>query len=181
MKPLFTFSHLLIALCSVTLLFATGCASTGNSTINQPFTAKLNQFKSATVEVKSTVANPPEKLDEFLEQLQIRTIVKLREAKAFEKIYSQAETDSHSDLRITVIITNVRDVDNFNRVMWGAFAGQAKTEATIEFNEQATGKLIGSGKIEGKSSNGTIFSGTTPEAVDRVADEVVKIVEENLY
>jgi len=164
----------------MTLLFATGCASTGNSTMSQPFTAKLSHFKGTTVEVKSTMPNPPEKLAEFLVQLESRIIAKLRQQKAFEKIFSQAETDSHSDLRITVIITNIRDVDNFSRIMWGAFAGQAKTEAIIEFNEQTTGKLIGSGKIEGKSSNGTVFSGTTPEAVDRVADEVVKIVEQNL-
>ena len=63
--------------------------------------------------------------------------------------------------------------------MWGAFAGQAKTEATVEFREQTTGKLIGSGEIEGKSSNGSVLAGTTPEAVDRVADEVVNLVEEN--
>ncbi len=162
------------------LLFVTGCASTGQSTISQPLAVKLSQFKSAMVEVKSDVPNPPAKLDEFMEQLQIRIIVKLREQKAFEKIYSQAETDSHADLRITVIITKVRDVDNFNRVMWGALAGQARTEAKVEFTDPATGTLIGSGDIVGKSSNGTVFSGTTTEAVDRVADEVAKLVEQNL-
>jgi hypothetical protein len=170
----------MIGLCSIVLLFAAGCASTGNSTMSQPLTVKLSQFKSATVEVKSTAPQAPVRLDEFLEQLQSRIIVKLRESNAFKRIYSQAEMDSHSDLRITVIITKIRDVDNFNRVMWGALAGQAKTEATVEFSEQSTGKLLGSGEIEGKSSNGTVFSGTTSEAVDRVADEVVKLVEQNL-
>jgi hypothetical protein len=131
------------------------------------------------VEVKSDPA-PTDNQAELLEQLQIRIIVKLRAAKAFEKMYSQAETDSHSDLRIAVTITKIRDVDNFNRFMWGAMAGQARTEATVEFTEQTTGKLIGSGRIEGKSSNGTVFSGTTSEAVERVADEVVKLVLQHL-
>jgi Domain of unknown function (DUF4410) len=148
--------------------------------ISQPVAVKLSQFKSATVEVKSVMSETPEKLNEFMEQLRSRVIVKLRERRAFEKIYSQAETDSHSDLRITVIITRIRDIDNFDRVMWGAMAGRAKTEATVELTEQASGKLIGSGKIEGKSSNGSVLSGTTPQAVDRVADEVVNLVEKNL-
>ncbi len=179
MKLQFRFSQIPILICSIVFLFAAGCASTGNSTMSQPLSVKLSQFKSATVEVKSTIPKAPEKLDEFMEQLQSRIIVKLREQKAFEKIYSQAETDSHSDLRITVIITKIRDIDNFDRVMWGAFAGQAKTDATVEFTEQTTGKLIGSGEIEGKSSNGSVLAGTTPEAVDRVADEVVNLVVKN--
>lgn len=180
MKPKTAFSKTLIPLCFITLLFVTGCASTGSSTINQPVSVKLSHFKSATVEVKSSMTNTPERLDEFMVQLENRIIAKLRARRAFEKIYSQAETDSHSDLQIILILTKVRDVDNFDRVMWGALAGQAKTEATLELREQATGNLIGSGKIEGKSSNGTVFSGTTTEAVDRVADQVVNLVEQNL-
>ena len=180
MKQQFRLGHILIFFFSIAFLFATGCASTANSTMNQPISVKLSQFKSATVEVKSGMSKTSERLDEFLEQLEGRIIVKLREQKAFEKIYSQAETDSRSDLHITVIITKMRDVDNYDRVMWGALAGQAKTEATVELREQTTGKLIGSGQIEGKSSNGTVLSGTTPQAVDRVADEVVKIVDQNL-
>src|SRR2546430_13528433 len=34
-------------------------------------------------------------------------------------------------------------------------------------------------EVEGKSSGGTVFAGTTPESVDRVADEVVRIIREN--
>jgi hypothetical protein len=171
---------LILILCSAAFLLAAGCASTGNSTIDQPFSVKLSQFKSAKVEVKSTAANPPEKIDEFLEQLESRIIVKLRDSQTFEKIYSSAETDSHGDLRIIVTITKIRDIDNFDRVMFGALAGQAKTTATVEIKDEATGKLIGSGQIEGKSSNGTVLSGTTPEAVDRVADEVTDIIRKNL-
>jgi hypothetical protein len=178
MRFRFKLSQMLLLLSSVVFLLATGCASTGKSTMSQPLSVKLSKFKSATVEVKSTISKAPEKLDEFLVQLESRIIAKLRERKAFEKIYSQAETDSISDLRITVIITKMRDIDNFDRVMWGAFAGQAKTQAFVEFKEQTTGRLIGSGEIEGKSSNGTVLSGTTTEAVDRVADEVVNLVEQ---
>jgi hypothetical protein len=141
---------------------------------------KLGQFKSARVEVKATVSSQPEKLDEFLVQLESRVIAKLRVSNAFEKIFSQAETDSPAELRISVIITKIRDVDGFDRFMWGAIAGQAKTEATIELTDLATGKIIGAGQIEGKSSNGSVLAGTTPQAVDRVADEVINLVMKNL-
>jgi hypothetical protein len=176
----FPVNILVVFLCSAALLLATGCASTANSTIDQPFSVKLSQFKSAKVEVKSIATNPPEKIDEFLEQLGSRVIVKLRDTQTFEKIYSNAETDSHADLHIVVTITKIRDIDNFDRVMFGALAGQATTTATVEIKDETTGKLIGSGQIKGKSSNGTVLSGTTPEAVDRVADEVINVVRKNL-
>ena len=171
---------LILVLCSAVFLLAAGCASTGNSTIDQPFSVKLGQYKSAKVEVKSTAANRPEKIDEFLEQLESRIIVKLRDMQTFEKIYSNADTDSHAELHIVVTITKIRDIDNYDRVMFGALAGQAKTTAMVEIKDEATGRLIGSGQIEGKSSNGTVLSGTTPQAVDRVADEVTNIIRKNL-
>jgi hypothetical protein len=64
--------------------------------------------------------------------------------------------------------------------MWGAFAGQANSQATVELLEQPGGKLLGIGEIEGKSSGGSVIAGTTLEAVDRVADQVVRLVTENL-
>ena len=100
MKLQFGCSQKLFLICSIAFLFATGCASMGDSTMSQPLSVKLSQFKSVTVEVMSSMPKAPEKLDEFMEQLESRIIAKLRQQKAFEKIYSQAETDSHSDLRI---------------------------------------------------------------------------------
>ena len=52
---------LMIGLGCLVLLFATGCASTGKSTISQPLSVKLSQFKSAMVEVKSDAAESPGK------------------------------------------------------------------------------------------------------------------------
>jgi hypothetical protein len=163
------------------LSLATGCASSGSFTMNQPVSVKLSHFKSATVAVKSGLNGAPERLDEYMEQLESRIVVKLREQALFGKIYSHAETDSHADLGITVTITKIRDINDYDRVMWGALAGQATTHAKVDITDLATGKLIGSGEIVGKSSdNGTVFSGTTPQAVDRVADAVVDLVKSNL-
>lgn len=171
---------ILFVLSCTLILLATGCASTGKSSVSQPLNVKLSGFKSATVEIKSALPKSPAKLDEFMVQLESRVIAKLRERRAFDKIYPQAATDSPSELRILVSITKVREVNSFDRVMWGAFAGQAATEATLEVREQATGKLLGAGEIKGKSSGGSVIAGTTSEAVDRVADEVVRFVVENL-
>ena len=160
--------------------FGTGCASTGKSVVREPMNVKFGQFKSATVEVSSTMEKPPEKLNEFMAQLESRIIAKLREEKSFERIYPAAATDSPSELRLVLMITGVRDIDNFNRVMWGAFAGQANTRAKFEVRKKETDQLLGSVDIEGKSSGGSVFAGTTTQAVDRVADEVVRIVREHM-
>jgi len=162
------------------MLFGTGCASSGTSIVREPMNVKLGQYKSVTVEVSSAMEKPPEKLSEFMAQLESRIIAKLRDNKTFEKIYPAAATDSPSELRLLLRITGVRDIDNFNRVMWGAFAGQANTRARFEVREKQTDKLLGAVDIEGKSSGGSVFAGTTPESVDRVADEVVRAVQDNL-
>lgn len=163
------------------VLLATGCASTGKSTVRQPFVAKLGQFESTVVEVTSTVATPPAKIDEFMTQLEVRIITKLREQRAFEKVYSwAANADAQAQLKVSVVITSVREVDNFDRLMWGAMAGQASTKAVVEIRETASDALLGSHEIVGKSSGGTVFAGTTNEAVDRTAEEVVRIIVENL-
>jgi len=162
------------------LLFVTGCQSTGKSNLREPLAVKLRQFKSTTVEVKSTVPKPPKRLDEFMAQLESRIIGRLRSTNAFAQIYPAAAIDSPSQLKILVTITKVRDIDNMTRLMWGAMAGQANTQATVELREQPSGKLLAIGDIEGKSSGGSIIAGTTPEAVDRVADQVVRLITENL-
>ena len=170
----------LLLSCIAGSLFVTGCESTGKSNLREPLTTKLSQFKSATVEVKSTVAKPPKRLDEFMAQLESRIIARLRSTNAFARIYPAAAIDSPSEIKILVTITKVRDIDNTDRIMWGAFAGQANSQATVELLEQPSGKLLGIGDIEGKSSGGSVIAGTTPEAVDRVADQVVRLIIENL-
>jgi hypothetical protein len=172
--------HFLTIIGSLVLLLACGCASSGNFTMMQPVSAKLSQYKSVTVEVKSKLTKPAN-LHEFMEQLESRIVVRLRNGHAFGKIYTAADTDSHADLRITVSITKVYDLGIGDRIMWGGMAGQATTHGFVELTDQTTGKLIGSGEIIGRSSdNGTIWSGTTSEAVDRAADAVVDLVEKNM-
>src|SRR5690348_6698656 len=135
MKRITSLSGLFTAL----LIFAAGCASTGQSKLSQPVAVKLSQFKTATVSVKSAVTKPPERMDEFMAQLESRIIAKLREQRAFEKVYPAA-ADSIGDLQIIITITSIRDINNFNRVMWGAFAGQASTRTKVELKEQSSGK-----------------------------------------
>ena len=113
-------------------------------------------------------------------QLENRIMADLRIQNAFQKIYSHAaDPENDAQLGIQVTVASVRDIDNSDRLMWGAFAGQANTKALLEVREKATDKLLGSAQVEGLSSGGSVMAGTTGEAVDRVADEVVKIILEN--
>ena len=172
--------HLLAILCLALLAFASGCASTGKTTVREPITIKLGQFNSARVEVGTSLTNASPRLHEFMVQLESRIIAKLRDAHAFQKIYSAADSDSAADLAIVVTIIRVRDLENMDRLMWGAFAGQAKSRATVEVSKLSSGQRLGGCEIEGKSSGGWVGAGTTPEAVDRVADEVVRFIADSL-
>ena len=113
-------------------------------------------------------------------QLENRIMADLRIQNVFQKVYSHAaDPENDAQLGIRVTVASVRDVDNTDRLMWGAFAGQANTKALLEVREKATDKLLGSAQVEGISSGGSVMAGTTGEAVDRVADEVVMIILEN--
>ncbi len=162
------------------LALISGCASDSRHTITQPFSAKLADFKRAKVEVKSIVEKPPERFGEFLVQLESRIIAELRARSFFEKAYSHTvDSAQPSDVHIRITITGIRDVSNYDRVMWGAFAGQANIQAQVDIVENTSQKLIGGGSIEAKSSGGSVFAGTTFQAVDKTADEVIRFLLEN--
>jgi hypothetical protein len=173
-------SQLILGLSLLVVALLTGCASSGKYTMYQPVSTKLSQYKNVTIQVESAVQPEPEHMDEYLKQLGDSIAVKLRDRKLFAQINSTSDTNADAALRIHVFITKVHDVDVGRRISWGVMAGSAVTEANVKLVEEPVDKVIGTGEVTGQSSNGTIFSGTTPQAVEQMADAVVKLVQSNM-
>jgi len=105
----------------------------------------------------------------------------MRNKSFFDRIYSAiAASESIPDLKLKVTITELRKVSAGARVMVGAFAGRGKMVVKMEVFDGKSDTKIGEGTAEGLTSGGTVFAGTTPQAVERVAEQVVSFLTSNM-
>ena len=63
------------------------------------------------------------------------------------------------------------------RAMLGAFAGQSRMLVNVALIEQKSGDGIAKFMVEGKSSGGTIFTGTTEQTIGRATEQIVEFVQ----
>jgi len=73
-------------------------------------------------------------------------------------------------------VTDVRGVSGLSRFLFGAMAGRASIRADVQLVELATGEKIGAFSIEGKSSGGTVFAGTTSQALEKTGEGVAEYI-----
>ena len=167
----------LIMHCAVALvfctLFVTGCASKGTLQVQDSPSVKLSSYEGISVRVTSDVSGA----ETEIALLESFIIAQLRSSTIFDKVYSAvAGSTRASDLRLSATITQLRRVSAGERMMVGAFAGRGKVVVRIELHDDKTGKVIGRATAEGITSGGTAFAGTTPQAIERVAEQVVKFI-----
>lgn len=171
-------SHIMaVSCCLLLLLLATGCAS-NQVADTQPNHLDLAQFKTASVEVKSDVPKPLNDQGQYEVRLANQIITALRKDQAFDRVYPAS--DAPTELQIIITITHLRDVNTFHRQLVGVLAGPAQTEATLEFREGATGKLMGSCRFDKHAYfNQSPFT-TTAETADLLADAILQVIHRNL-
>lgn len=159
------------------MLLFVGCASKGALITETPMTTKLADYKTMLLHVSSQVPGSSEEVI----QLESMTVAKLREMGLFEKVIAgSASPDVPADLRLNVRIVELREVSSGKRVFLGALAGRARIAVDAELIDLQTGKTIGAFKAEGKSSGGTVFAGTTEQAIERVVEQIVEFVQKRL-
>ena len=162
-------------LLGVTLVFLlmSSCAATGNIELSQPLTADLARVGTVVVEVLSEVE------DAEKEKFQMTSLIvsKLRESGLFSKVNaSDVQSTEDKGLKLTCTIIELEKVDAATRMMLGAFAGQAHVVADVDVIDLASGTIVGEFKSSGESSGGTIFAGTTEEAVELAATQIVNFI-----
>lgn len=158
----------------VAIFIISGCASTGTIQPMKPIDVKLTNYKTAIVHVTSQL---PESRQEIF-QLESLIIAKLREKGIFEKVISgNTSPDAPADLKLDGKIVELKKVNAGMRVMLGAFAGQGRVLVDVALIEQKSGDGIAKFMAEGKSSGGTIFAGTTEQAIERAAEQIVGFIQ----
>jgi hypothetical protein len=159
------------------MLLMTGCASTGSLQVQKPMTASLGSYKILAVDVLAQSAVSEEDMEKELAGM---IVVKLREKNLFEKVYStRATVEKTFDLKLVVNLTSVTKVGSNARVWLGAFAGQGVLEGDVQIIDGKSSQVLAKATVQGTTSAGTAFSGTTSQAVERMAEQVVDFVAKN--
>ena len=159
------------------LILLNGCASRGAITETTPMTLKLSTYKTMLFSVSSQVAGSSEEVV----QLEAVTIAKLREKGLFDKVISGSSSpDAQADLRLDAKIIQLKRVSPGARAMVGAMAGRAGIDVEVELFDLKESKSIGTFIAQGRSSGGTVFAGTTPQAVERAAEQIVEFIQKNM-
>ena len=159
------------------LFLLEGCASKGAVTATTPMILKLSTYKTMLFNTSSQVSGSSEEMV----QLESMTIAKLREKGLFDKVISGSSSpDAQADLRLDAKIIQLKRVSSGARVMVGAMAGRAGIDVEVELFDLKESKSIGTFVAQGRSSGGTVFAGTTPQAVERAAEQIVEFIQKNM-
>lgn len=166
------------ALYLIALAVLAGCVSTGKLELAKPAErGSLTQYKVLMVEVTDQTGSAGQASGQAAVQLENAIITQLRDGKSFEKVYSkEALGDNFADLLLHVTITSVRRVGSAARWGFGALAGRGKVFVNMDLTDPKSGDQLSEATAVGKTSGGTVFAGTTPQATKRVAEQVVKFV-----
>jgi len=155
-----------------TLFMINGCASNGALHLLQPLEVNLTGYESMVVSISSNFPGNEKS------QLESLIISKLRAKQLFEKVYSgEAAPNTDKALQMKGVIIEIKKVDAGSRMMLGALAGQARVLVNVSLIDLTANKIIGEFNAEGKSSGGSIFAGTTSQALDQAADQIVNLIQ----
>jgi hypothetical protein len=133
----------------------------------------LGTVRHVRVEViNGGVATPDE-----VEQMKRLIEWKLRDSGRYAAVESGAgPMEKAGGLRVVTEIVDINRVTGGQRAMVGAFAGRGWIRLRVYLYDGATDEQIGDASIEGFSSGGTVFAGTTSDAMDEAAEKVVEFV-----
>ena len=153
------------------LLILTGCASSGLVQHASPIaTGTPVSIDFALVET-SSVAGNLEAENHLLNDL---IISDLRARGVFGEVDGEpAAAGVTNGIRIKVVIKEIKKISHSEREWAGALAGRAQILVEATVSDLNSGKLVETFEAEGESSGGSNLAGTTEEAVQRAAEQVV--------
>jgi hypothetical protein len=172
MHRLHRYARLAIGLVAAVAVTA-GCAAAGRTHVSTPPPRPLRQYHTLAVAVAATV----EAAGEVTGQLEQAILRHLRERQLFARVSVPAATAPRAfDLTLAVRITDLQRVGIGDRLQSGPMAGRGTLTADIALIEAKSQQTIATATATGTTSVDLLFSGTTAQAVHRVAEQVVAFV-----
>jgi hypothetical protein len=148
-----------------------GCASSGMTQHAGPVaTSTPVSIDFALVETSSALGG----LETEKQLLETLIVSGLRGRDVFEEVGGDpAAAGASSGMIIKVVVKEIKQVSQSEREWAGALAGRARILVEATVSDLSSGKLIETFAAEGESSGGSNLAGTTDEAIQRAAEQVV--------
>lgn len=143
-----------------------GCAATTRQRIVQPVTENLAYVETLMVEVA------PEAPANFDERLAFgsQLVERLRATQRFFMVVIKSSQHREAaDLLVRCEISAIGRVTPGDRAIGGALAGRASLSVTVSLFDPASGARLGRAEITSRSSGGSVFAGTTAQAIELAA------------
>jgi hypothetical protein len=153
------------------LLVLTGCASSGLVQHASPIaTGTPVSIDFALVETSSTIGG----LEAEKNLLNELIISDLRARGVFGEVGGEPVAAGVTNgIKIKVVIKEIKKISHGEREWAGALAGRAEILVEATVSDLNSGKLIETFEAKGESSGGSNLAGTTEEAIQRAAEQVV--------
>ncbi|MEI6077884.1 MAG: hypothetical protein WCS94_20050 [Verrucomicrobiota bacterium] len=149
----------------------TGCASSGK--VVSASQASLSKPGPAVNLVVVTTSSIP-KSGEQVNLIEALTISGLSDSHKFTHVASTANSKiSNGDTKVLLEIASLNKVSDDSRAWFGALAGQARILVKVTISDLVDGHQIQYFEVEGKSSAGFGWAGTTDQAIQKLVDQVV--------
>jgi hypothetical protein len=153
------------------LLALAGCMSTGliqHASPIMPGTPVSVDF--ALVETSSIIGD----LEAEKHSLNDLIISDLRASGVFGEVDGEpAAAGATNGIKIKIVIKEIKKISRGQREWAGALAGRAQILVEATVSDLSSGKLIETFEAEGESSGGSNLAGTTEEAIQVAAEQVV--------
>jgi len=158
-----------------------GCASItrGSIEVEKPLPNKLgnDKYRSLGLEISSETTDS----GVVLNQLEGLLMEELRNTELFEEVFlTELYPEKRFDLKLALTVLDLNQVSANKRYWIGGLAGKADMLVKVELFEGKSGELLYSSVVEGESSAGHAFTGTTVQAVKRVVEQMMSFVELNI-
>ncbi len=162
-----------VLLCVAVIYMLSGCAATGKIEQLQPISVDMNNYDRVVVNVTSQVSGAEQEIN----LLQATVVKKIKQRGQFKEVISADNSQPASaGLELDSTIIALKKVDSSMRMMLGALAGQAHVVVDVELIDIPSAAGVGEFQAEGKSSGGSIFAGTTEQAIDLAAEKIVNCI-----
>lgn len=151
--------------------FLSACAASGSVQKLSASAPAVDSAASGAVEVSTAL---PDKADSA-EALKRAIVAQLVTKKVFKNVSDL----SSADYVLRVNVTEVNEVSQTGRILFGALAGQASIGAQVDIYDKRQGAVISTLAAKGTSSGGHAFAGTTQDAIDLTAAQIADYLLEN--
>ena len=156
----------------VLALSAAACGPGGSMKTLVPVKQKIGAYSSVMVRATAAPANEAE-----AQQIENIAAYRIRTLCGYPTVLTyRVSPQTPAELLVDLRIGSVERVGSGERAALGGLAGQARVALALDLIEVTSGSRVGAVQIEGLSSGGSAFAGTTEEAIEQTVNRVQRFL-----